>query len=42
MKKLILICIFSSLLFACGKKGDPSFEEPKAKALTPIELTKKV
>ena len=25
MKKLILICIFSSLLFACGKKGDPKY-----------------
>ena len=42
IKKLSLALILCCLIFSCGKKGDPSFEEPKAKALTPIELTKKV
>jgi len=26
IKKLILISIFSILLFSCGKKGDPQYE----------------
>ena len=25
IKKLILIFIFSALLFSCGKKGDPKY-----------------
>jgi hypothetical protein len=42
IKKLSLALILCCLIVSCGKKGDPSFEEPKAKALIPIELTKKV
>ena len=42
IKKITHALIVCSLRGFCGKKGDPSFEEPKAKALTPIELTKKV
>jgi len=26
IKKLILISVFSILLFSCGKKGDPKYE----------------
>ena len=26
IKKLILISIFCTLLFSCGKKGDPKYE----------------
>ena len=26
IKKLILITVFCSLLFSCGKKGDPQYE----------------
>ena len=26
IKKIILISIFCSLLFSCGKKGDPEFK----------------
>ena len=26
MKKLILISIFCTLLFSCGKKGDPEYK----------------
>ena len=29
IKKLILISIFCSLLFACGKKGDPEYKVDK-------------
>ena len=29
IKKLILISIFCSLLFSCGKKGDPEYKESK-------------
>jgi len=29
IKKLILISIFSVLLFACGKKGDPEYKTTK-------------
>ena len=31
IKKLILIFIFCTLLFACGKKGDPEYKELKKK-----------
>ena len=26
IKKLLLMCIFCSLLFSCGKKGDPQYD----------------
>ena len=29
IKKLILISMFCSLLFSCGKKGDPEYKETK-------------
>ena len=29
IKKLILIFIFCTLLFACGKKGDPEYKANK-------------
>jgi len=29
IKKLILISIFSVLLFSCGKKGDPEYRSAK-------------
>ena len=29
IKKLILISIFSILLFSCGKKGDPEYRAAK-------------
>jgi hypothetical protein len=29
IKKLILISIFSILLFSCGKKGDPKYKTDK-------------
>jgi len=25
IKKFILICVFCSFLFSCGKKGDPQY-----------------
>lgn len=34
IKKLILISIFSILLFSCGKKGDPEYKAAKYNALT--------
>tara|TARA_B100000035_G_C20939736_1_gene526926 strand:+ start:36 stop:167 length:132 start_codon:yes stop_codon:yes gene_type:complete len=42
IKKLSLALILCSLMVSCGKKGDPSFTEPKAKNQTFIELIKKV
>ena len=29
MKKLILVSIFCTLLFSCGKKGDPEYKASK-------------
>jgi len=29
IKKLILISIFCTLLFSCGKKGDPEYKTSK-------------
>jgi len=34
IKKLILISIFSVLLFSCGKKGDPEYKAVKNNILT--------
>tara|TARA_B110000971_G_scaffold43157_1_gene42670 strand:+ start:22 stop:138 length:117 start_codon:yes stop_codon:yes gene_type:complete len=34
IKKLILISIFSILLFSCGKKGDPEYKTTKNNILT--------
>ena len=33
IKKLILISIFCSLLFSCGKKGDPKYKLTKNNTL---------
>ena len=33
IKKLILISIFCSLLFSCGKKGDPEYKLTKSNIL---------
>ena len=33
IKKLILISIFSILLFSCGKKGDPEYNTTKNNVL---------
>ena len=33
IKKLILISIFCSLLFSCGKKGDPQYKVGKKNIL---------
>ena len=33
IKKLILIFIFCTLLFACGKKSDPEYKANKADIL---------
>ena len=41
IKKLILIAIFSILLFSCGKKGDPEYRDSKQKAEKIIILTNK-
>ena len=35
IKKLILISIFSILLFSCGKKGDPEYKITKNNILIP-------
>ena len=34
IKKLILISIFSVLLFSCGKKSDPKYKTTQSNALT--------
>jgi len=34
IKKIILISIFCSLLFSCGKKGDPEYKASKNNILT--------
>ena len=34
IKKLILISIFSILLFSCGKKGDPEYKGNEMTILT--------
>lgn len=41
IKKLILIFIFCTLLFACGKKGDPEYKDPKQKTEKIIILKNK-
>ena len=33
IKKLILISIFCSLIFSCGKKGDPEYKISKSSIL---------
>ena len=33
IKKLILISIFCTLLFSCGKKGDPQYKAIKTNIL---------
>ncbi len=33
IKKLILVSIFCSLLFSCGKKGDPEYKVNKKNIL---------
>tara|TARA_Y200000002_G_scaffold312192_1_gene269407 strand:+ start:249 stop:377 length:129 start_codon:yes stop_codon:yes gene_type:complete len=32
IKKILLALAICCMLFACGKKGDPVFEDPKKKA----------
>ena len=34
IKKLIIVSIFSILLFSCGKKGDPEYKTMKNNILT--------
>ena len=34
IKKLILISVFSILLFSCGKKADPEYKTTKNNILT--------
>ena len=29
-KKIFLLIFLSVLIFSCGKKGDPSYQEPKS------------
>ena len=29
IKKIILICVFCSLILSCGKKGDPEYKASK-------------
>ena len=40
IKKLILIFIFCTLLFACGKKGDPEYTNTtkKTEKLTELKI----
>ena len=40
-KKIILILISGSLLFSCGKKGDPEYKDPKQKTEKIIILKNK-
>ena len=42
IKKISIALVLCSLMISCGKKGDPSYAEPKTKAQTIIELIKKV
>ena len=39
IKKIIITLVFCTLLFSCGKKGDPEYKNPdkKAKIQTIIE-----
>ena len=31
IKKLLLLIFLSILVLSCGKKGDPTYQEPKSK-----------
>jgi len=31
IKKIIIALVFCTLLFSCGKKGDPEYKDPKKK-----------
>ena len=42
IKKVILSLIVCSILFSCGKKGDPEYKEPENNAKLQIFFIKKV
>ena len=41
IKKIILILITLSILFSCGKKGDPEYKDPKNDAKIQVILIQK-
>ncbi len=42
IKKIILILILCSIVFSCGKKGDPEYKEPENNAKIQSVLKNKV
>ena len=42
IKKIILILILCSVVFSCGKKGDPEYKESKNNTKIKIILSDKV
>ena len=42
IKKIILILILCSVVFSCGKKGDPEYKEPENNAKIQSFLINKV
>ena len=42
IKKIILILILCSVVFSCGKKGDPEYKDPENNAKLQSVLINKV
>ena len=42
IKKIILILILCSVVFSCGKKGDPKYKDPENNAKLQSVLINKV
>ena len=42
IKKIIITLVFCTLLFSCGKKGDPEYKEPQNNVKIQSFLIKKV
>ena len=42
IKKIVLILILCSIVFSCGKKGDPEYKEPENNAKIQSVLKNKV
>ena len=42
IKKIILILILCSVVFSCGKKGDPEYKDPENNAKLQSALINKV
>ena len=41
IKNILIIIVFFTLVFSCGKKGDPEYRDPKQKAEKIIILKNK-